>query len=163
MNIDNNKDVAFIEVNDNSTKSIFTKEVLEKLPQWFGNKQALDDYVEKVAELPYWAAMNKKNRCIGFFSVKRHYGHTGDIFVCGVLSEYQRSGIGKALYKMAEAYLVENGCKYIIVKTLSDAVNYEPYARTRAFYKSVGFQPLITLTEMWDEENPCLIMLKTQI
>lgn len=28
------------------------------------------------------------------------------------------------------------------------------------FYKSVGFEPLITLTEMWDEENPCLIMLK---
>ena len=23
-----------------------------------------------------------------------------------------------------------------------------------------GFESLITLTEMWDEENPCLIMLK---
>jgi len=27
-------------------------------------------------------------------------------------------------------------------------------------HQSVGFEPLITLTEMWDEENPCLIMFK---
>ena len=56
--------------------------------------------------------------------------------------------------------MAETGCKYIIVKTLSDAVNYEPYSRTREFYNSVGFKPLVTLTEMWDDENPCLIMLK---
>ncbi|WP_425757495.1 hypothetical protein ACPW7J_04010 [Ihubacter sp. rT4E-8] len=34
---------------------------------------------------------------MGFFSVKIHYSHTGDIFVCGVLPEYQHSGIGKML------------------------------------------------------------------
>ena len=48
----------------------------------------------------------------------------------------------------------------MMVKTLSDIVDFEPYAQTRAFYESMGFQPLITLTEMWDEENPCLIMIK---
>ena len=154
-------DVIIIEVKDILTKSIYTKEVLEKLPEWFGNKQALGDYVKKAAELPYWAALNKENNCIGFFAVETHYGHTGDIFVCGVLPEYHRNGIGKALYDVAEAYLIQNGCKYIIVKTLSETTDYEPYARTREFYKSVGFEPLITLTEMWDEENPCLIMLKT--
>lgn len=50
---------------------------------------------------------------------------------------------------------------YVLVKTLSDAIDYEPYARTRKFYTSVGFESLITLTEMWDEENPCLIMFKS--
>ena len=152
--------VIVLEVKDSQIKSVYTKEVLEKLPEWFGNKQALDDYVAKAAELPYWAALNKENNCIGFFTVKMHYGHTGDIFVCGVLPQYQRNGIGKALYNIAETYLIQNGCKYILVKTLSDTVSYEPYARTREFYKSVGFEPLISLTEMWDEENPCLIMLK---
>lgn len=39
-------------------------------------------------------------------------------------------------------------------------VAYEPYEQTRKFYESIGFEPLITLTEMWDEENPCLIMIK---
>lgn len=156
-------DVTVVEIKDRHTKSVYTKEVLERLPEWFGNKQALNDYIEKVAELPYWAALNKENGCIGFFSVKTHYGHTGDIFVCGVLPEYHCNGIGKALYNASESYMMQNGYKYIIVKTLSDAVGYEPYARTREFYKRVGFEPLITLTEMWDDENPCLIMIKTLI
>lgn len=152
---------SIIEVNDGLKKSVYTKEVLEKLPEWFGNKQSLDDYVVKVAEFPYWAALNEENNCIGFLSVKIHCGHTGDIFVCGVLPEYHHSGIGKALYNAAESYLIQTGCKYVMAKTLSDAVSYEPYARTRKFYKSIGFEPLVTLTEMWDEENPCLIMLKS--
>lgn len=154
-------DVIIVNVKDSLTKSNYTKEVLEKLLEWFGNKQALDEYVNKVAELPYWAALNKENSCIGFFAVKTHYGHTGDIFVCGVLPNYHRNGIGKALFNKAEVHLTQNGCKYIIVKTLSETANYEPYNRTRDFYKSVGFEPLITLTEMWDDNNPCLIMLKT--
>lgn len=152
--------MSIIEVNDGIKKSIYTKTVLEKLPEWFGNKQALDEYVEKVAVLPYWAAFDEENHCIGFFAFKTYYEHTGDIFVCGVLPEYHRNGIGKALYYTAEAYFIQKGFKYVIVKTLSDVVSYEPYARTREFYKSIGFEPLLTLTEIWDEKNPCLIMLK---
>jgi GNAT superfamily N-acetyltransferase len=92
--------------------------------------------------------------------VKIHYGTTGDIYVCGVLPEYHGKGIGKKLMNTAEDYFKKNGCKYIIVKTLSEKANYEPYERTRKFYLSVGFEQLITLTEMWDAENPCLIMIK---
>lgn len=68
--------------------------------------------------------------------------------------------LGKSLYKMVESYFIKNGCKYVIVKTLSDRVNYQPYEKTREFYNRVGFEPLVTLTEMWDDENPCLIMIK---
>ena len=156
-------EITIVEIKDNDTKSVYTREVLKKLPEWFGNEQALDEYADTVKELPYWAALNKENRYIGFLSVKIHYGHTGDIYVCGVIPGYQRRGIGKSLYNSAEAYLIQNGCKYIIVKTLSDMVNYKPYAMTREFYKKVGFEPLVTLTEMWDDENPCLIMIKSLI
>ena len=47
-----------------------------------------------------------------------------------------------------------------MVKTLSDAADYAPYARTRRFYRRMGFEELLTLTEMWDEDNPCLVMVK---
>ena len=80
--------------------------------------------------------------------------------MCGVIPEHHCNGVGKAIYREVERYLIQNGCKYVIVKTLSDKVHYEPYERTRIFYKSIGFEPLTTLTEMWDEENPCLIILK---
>lgn len=149
------------EVKDNKKKSFYTREILQKLPEWFGNKEALDEYVKEVQQYPYWAAFDIEEKCIGFFSVKIHYSHTGDIFVCGVLPEYHHNGVGKAIYSEVERFFVQNGCKYIIVKTLSDMVNFEPYARTRMFYESIGFDSLITLTEMWDENNPCLIMFKS--
>lgn len=149
------------EIIDGEAKSLYSRTVLEKLPEWFGNRQALDDYVEKVKELPFWAALDASGECLGFFAVKIHYRHTGEIVVCGVLPERHHNGAGTALYKATEDYFIQNGCKYVVVKTLSDAIDYEPYARTRKFYTSVGFESLITLTEMWDEENPCLIMFKS--
>lgn len=156
-------DIQIVEIGDRSKKALYTREILEKLPEWFGNKQALDEYVQKVKEIPYYAALDIKGKCIGFFSIKIHYQHTGDIFVCGVLPEHQHNGVGKALYHAVEKLFIQNDCKYVIVKTLSDVVNFEPYAQTRRFYKSIGFEPLITLTEMWDEENPCLIMFKSLV
>lgn len=147
-------------IQDKEIKSSYTRVVLDRLPEWFGNKQAVRDYGEQVKELPFWAAFNENGQCIGFFAVTVHYGHTGDIVVCGVLPEYQHNGVGRALYRAVEEYFAQNSCEYVVVKTLSDLAVFEPYERTRSFYKSIGFVPLITLTEMWDENNPCLIMLK---
>lgn len=152
--------IQIIEIQDDDEKSSCTGDILEKLPEWFGNKQARDEYAEEVRGLPYYAAVNNAYKHIGFFSIKMHYQHTGEIFVCGVLPEYRNNGVGRALYQVVESQLIQRGCKYVIVKTLSDAVDFEPYARTREFYKSIGFESLVTLTEMWDEENPCLIMIK---
>jgi len=149
-----------IEVNDGVIKSLYTRAILESLPEWFGNSNALDEYVEKVSKLPYWAALDQDYRCIGFFAVKTHYGNIGDIYVCGVLPEYQNKGIGKKIYDIAEKHFIQNGYKYMMVKTLSEKAQYEPYERTRKFFKKIGFVPLVSLTEIWDEENPCLIMIK---
>lgn len=157
------KEFRIVSIQDARIKSAYTKMVLERLPDWFGNQMALEEYITKVAEFPYWAALNGENNCVGFFSAKIHYAHTGEIFVCGVLPEYHRFGIGKALYQKAEQYFSEQGCKYVVVKTLSDTIECYPYAKTRSFYKSMGFEQLITLTEMWDEDNPCLIMIKPLI
>lgn len=153
-------DASIVEVKGSNRKSQFAEEILRSLPEWFGNEEALNGYVEGVASLPFWVALSRDGKCIGFISIKMHYGYTGDIYVLGVLPEYHRKGVGRLLLAKAEEYFRTNNCKYIIVKTLSDIVDYEPYKRTREFYKSVGFEELITLTEMWDSENPCLIMIK---
>lgn len=152
--------VNIVEIKDSCKKSKYAEEILRCLPEWFGNENALLDYVKGVAPLPFWIALNDDEKCIGFISMKIHYSHTGDIYVFGVLPEYHRKGVGRLLLAKAEEYCKSNNCKYIIVKTLSDTVEYEPYERTRKFYKNVGFEELITLTEMWDEQNPCLIMIK---
>lgn len=150
-----------VEVRDPGRKSAYAKQILGALPEWFADKQAVDQYAKEAERFPFWAAVKGENACVGFLAARMHYGHTGEIFVCGILAEHQHKGVGKALYQKAEAYFIANGCKYIMVKTLSDVADYAPYEETRKFYESAGFEPLITLTEMWDAENPCLIMLKT--
>ena len=148
------------EIRDENQKSQYSKEVLRELPEWFGNETSLCQYVSDVRKFPYWAAIDENGKCIGFISIKTHYDHTGDIYVIGILPEYHREGIGRKLYASAEEYLILNKYRYVIVKTLSEKAQYEPYEKTRKFYLSIGFEPLITLTEMWDVENPCLIMIK---
>jgi hypothetical protein len=59
-----------------------------------------------------------------------------------------------------EKYFIGNNCKYVIVKTLSEKNPDKNYEKTRKFYTKMGFEELITLDEMWDENNPCLIMIK---
>ena len=51
-------------------------------------------------------AMNEMDQCVGFFSVKTHYGYTSDMVDCGVLPKYQHKGIGKALYSRAKEYFL---------------------------------------------------------
>lgn len=155
------KEYLISEIHDQEKKSACARAILESLPDWFGNKESLEEYVKGVGELPFWAALDGEGNCLGFFCARIHYEHTGDIYVCGVLPEYHRMGLGMALYGKVEQFFLEKGCKYAMVETLSEKVNYEPYEKTRCFYESVGFEPLITLTEMWDESNPCLIMVKS--
>lgn len=148
-------------ITDAEAKSACVRRILEELPEWFGNQQAVEEYAETVKELPLWAALDENGQDLGFFAGKIRYGQTGEIVVCGVRPAYHRAGLGKALYTAAEEYFRQNGCRYMLVKTLSDTVDFAPYDQTRRFYQGVGFTPLITLTEMWDEENPCLLMLKS--
>lgn len=154
------KEYYISEIHNQEEKSICARAVLESLPDWFGNKKALEEYVKGVRDLPFWAALDGEKKFLGFFSVRIHYGHTGDIYVCGVRPECHRMGVGKALYDRAEQYFLKKGCKYAMVETLSEKADYAPYEKTRLFYESVGFVPLATLTGMWDENNPCLIMVK---
>jgi len=60
----------------------------------------------------------------------------------------------------AEALLARDGVEYLQVKTLADTVEYEPYARTRAFYSACGFRPLQVFPDLWDPENPALQVVK---
>ena len=152
-------DINIIEINDNAKKAEYTNSILRKLPDWFGIEEAIVEYVNTVHEYPYWAAFINDN-CIGFFSGIIHYNRTGEIYVCAIDPEYHGKGIGTLLYKEVEKYFIQNGCEYALVKTVSEKSPDANYAKTRDFYLKMGFKELITLTEAWDEWNPCLIMIK---
>ena len=62
--------------------------------------------------------------------------------------------------KFLEQNLKNEGVKMFQVKTISEESDCKFYAKTRQFYKSVGFIPLEVFPKLWDESNPCLQLVK---
>ena len=46
-------------------------------------------------------------------------------------------------------------------KTISEERDCESYAMTRQFYLALGFIPLEVFATLWDESNPCLLLVKS--
>ena len=69
-------------------------------------------------------------------------------------------GIGRQLQEAAEAWLRDEGVTYLQVKTVGPSSDDAAYALTRKFYRAMGFSPLEEIKTLWDEHNPCLILIK---
>jgi ribosomal protein S18 acetylase RimI-like enzyme len=144
-----------VKIDDGSKKIAYIHAILEKLPEWFDDLQEYDI----VLDYPFWAAFSGA-RCVGFIVGKIHYAITGEVYVFGLDPAYHRKGIGTILYTELENYFLENNCNYAVVRTVSEQADCEPYERTRKFYRKMGFEDLFAMAEIWDEDNPCLVMIK---
>ncbi len=133
--------------------------ILRALPDWFGIEAALSNYEKEIDRLPTFLAC-RAGAVLGFLSLKEHNPYSAEIYVMGVKLEAQRMGIGKALVGNAEAHARRQGVEYLQVKTLGPSRPDESYARTRAFYQAMGFRPLEEFERIWNEQNPCLVMIK---
>jgi GNAT superfamily N-acetyltransferase len=142
-------------VAEGRARSEVCRRVLEALPEWFGIEQAVRDYVRDVAQLPTFAVGDD-----ALLSLKLHTPAAAEIYVMGVRPERQGQGAGTALLHAAEEFLRARGVEYLQVKTLGPSHPSRHYQRTRRFYESRGFRPLEELHGIWDESNPCLIMIK---
>jgi ribosomal protein S18 acetylase RimI-like enzyme len=140
-------------------KTTITLKIMHSLPAWFSPPEDIERKAVTHREYPFIVAFDD-NAPIGFVALKIHNQYTADIFNLGVLESYHRQGIGRSLIETAERYCVDNGYLYLTVKTLDSSAEYEPYERTRAFYRKMGFIPLEVFKTFWNEENPCLFMAK---
>jgi len=78
----------------------------------------------------------------------------------GILPAFHHNGIGRALIEKAEEHAKNRNIEYLQVKTLGPSNADASYAKTRAFYAAMGFRPLEEFSQIWDENNPCLVMVK---
>jgi GNAT superfamily N-acetyltransferase len=108
--------------------------------------------------MPFFAAYDHKE-AIAFISLKETSKYTAEIYCMGVLKKYHRKGIGRKIFQAFETYAIKNGYKFLQVKTVEEG-KYDSYDLTNAFYKSLGFYPLEVFPKIWDEWNPCQILVK---
>ncbi len=140
-------------------KSKITNYILRQLLEWFGIEEAIVNYENEVINTDFYVYY-LSDKPVGFISVKSINKYTSEIYVMGILTEYQNRGIGKKLLETVQEVLIKNNIKFFMVKTLGDSHPDKNYKNTREFYYKTGFYPLEEINEIWGKENPCLIMVK---
>lgn len=117
-----------IEITDDLEKMKLTRYILEALPEWFGIPEAREEYIRDSAGKSFFCAY-KEDEPAGFLYLKQTGKDTVELAVMGVLKEYHRNGIGKALFETAKKVACEKGYSFIQVKTIQMG-KYEDYDKT---------------------------------
>ena len=134
--------------------------ILTSLPDWFGRPTALEAYVAAAGRLPTLVALSAEGQAVGFATLERHTDVAAEIHVMGVLQAHHGRRYGRALIEQAELDLTTSGIKWLTVETLAASHPDPHYADTRRFYGALGFEPLEVFPTLWDEDTPCLLMVK---
>lgn len=146
-------------IDSTEEKSRITQEIMAALPEWFSPPE---ETVRKSIEhqrYPFAVAYHE-SQAIGFAALKQHYEYTMELYTLAVLRNYHRRKIGHRLLEACIQFYRKTGIRFLTVKTLDSSAVYTPYNGTRAFYKKEGFYPLEVFTCIWDENNPCLFLIK---
>ena len=144
-------------INDKNEKEEIAREILNKLPEWFGLPESTEEYINCSKDMPFWADIEDRE-IRGFIVLKETSPYTVELYVMGVLKEFHRNKIGYNLFKNCYAYAKEQGYLYMQVKTVKEGC-YEEYNRTIKFYKKLGFKEFECFPTLWDEWNPCQIYI----
>lgn len=149
--------VRFVE--EEAEKAEIAEKILYDLPDWFGLPESTKNYIEESRKMPFWAYF-EEDKAVGFIALKETGTYTAEIFVMGILKAYHRKGIGTKLFEAFHQYAKEKKYEYMQVKTVDEG-HYEEYDRTRMFYERIGFRKLECFPTLWDEWNPCLVMIRS--
>ncbi|MDD3126533.1 MAG: GNAT family N-acetyltransferase [Candidatus Izemoplasmatales bacterium] len=146
------------EISTDQEKTEICERILKALPTWFGLPESTREYIENSKQYLMFAALDA-NEVVGFISLRPTTQQAMEVYVMGIMPKYHRQGIGKQLIEKAEEYIRTRKYRFLHVKTVSPEAKYESYLKTYAFYKAMGFNDLEVLP-LWDEGNPCLLMVK---
>lgn len=145
-------------VTDPAEKRRVAKQVLADLPEWFGIPESTAAYIDQSADQTMFEALTD-GETLGFMCLKETSPCTIELAVCGVKKRFHRQGIGRALLNACLAWAKARNYTYMQVKTVA-AGRYAEYDATRCFYEASGFQPVEVFPTLWDENNPCLLMIR---
>lgn len=133
--------------------------IIRGLPDWFGLEAGIDECAAAVRSQGGFVAEDG-GAVVGFVTHRPHYPGAAELTWLAVAGDDHRQGHGRALVDALCRELGGAGVLYLTVRTLSPRSDDEFYGRTRAFYEAIGFTPLLDLPELWDEENPAMVLVR---
>lgn len=144
-----------IEISNDLEKKHVIRYILEALPDWFQIPEAREEYIQDSTDKIFFCAYIDEKPA-GFLYLKETGKDTMELAVMGVLKEYHRKGVGRALFERAKEKICEKGYSFIQVKTVQMGM-YEDYDETNRFYLALGFKEFEVFPTLWDESNPCQV------
>ncbi len=111
-------------------------DIAKSLPKHFTKKGV--EYISSDFHSQQGFVFRTNDKPVGFITYFSNQGST-EIGWMGVKPDLQRKGVGAQLLKHLCQELIKNNCSALVVKTLDESVDYEPYEQTRAFYLKNGF------------------------
>jgi len=147
-----------LQISENCGKHV--EKILRALPEWFGQEDSTLQYIKDADTMQSMLAKDGDD-VIGFITIRKHFPESAEMHCLGVLPTHHRTGVGKQLVNALEEHLIKEEVKFLQVKTVADGRDCEAYAKTRKFYIGVGFTPLEIFPTLWDEANPCLLLVKS--
>ena len=108
-----------------------------RLPEWF-NAQGLEEIARDLRAHEGWVAVRGR-RVVGWAMWAPEGERGASLSWIGVEKGEHWHGIGTALLAALEGRLRALGKESLFVSTVAPSVDYEPYARARAFYRASGF------------------------
>lgn len=105
-----------------------------------------------------WGAFVQEDLA-GFITLRKADRGSLEISWLAVKKDLQGLGIGSRLVKGTLNKFAEQGFTVCYVKTLAETAEDEGYAKTRVFYKTLGFYTLEIIDPYpgWSEGNPCQV------
>lgn len=132
--------------------------IVAGLPEWFGNEQGRAECAAAVRSDAGLVSVDGGD-VVGFLTWEPRGDGMAEITWMAVRADRRRTGAGGELISVLVELLVEQGVIELRVKTLSERDPYQPYAETRAFYRSMGFAPVEEF-DTWGPENPGVVMAR---
>jgi len=135
--------------------------LIQSLPHWFGQPDSNAAYLRDLGSLPSWVALRDDAEVVGAITLESHLGGSFEVHFMAVRPELHRQGVGRSLLARLESEARARGGTRLCVRTLASSHPDPHYARTRAFYAAMGFEPLFETSAFWGAENPTIVMVKT--
>ena len=132
--------------------------ILRSLPLWFGIEESLQEYVADSERYPTFFAIAPEP--VAFITVREHFAQSWEVHCIAVEAGHRGTGIGRALHKHVESWLVTQGCQVLQVKTLAPSHPSADYAETRRFYERLEYMPLEVFPLLWGPKLPVLQLVK---
>lgn len=134
-------------------------EIARALPSWFTPSGIRSMQVDLRYQSGWVATL--EDRIVGFISFFVNQGKA-EVGWIGVRPDLHRGGTGRLLLERLITKLKAEQIAELYVHTLGDAVEYDPYRKTRAFYRGMGFRDFkrIANPDNPDCEEDLILLLK---